>query len=51
MATHQAASGAAALDAFEITLYSKLDAFAAIILFTFALSFGVTVRASKLIIV
>lgn len=50
-ATHQAAKGAAALDAFEITLYSKLDAFWAIIFCTLALNLGVTCRASKLIIV
>jgi hypothetical protein len=47
--THEA-SGAAAREAFAITESSKLDGVAEISLETLDLSWGVTVRASKLII-
>ena len=50
MALTQEARGAAALEAFVMTESSKLVGVAAISLETLDLSWGVTIRASKLII-
>jgi len=50
LALIQAASGAAAYEAFRMTASSNEAGVAAISLLTLALSCGVTVRASKLMI-